>query len=161
MVLCSAVKIQKKTKIDDPARFKIVGDIRAGDLKRRKLKRGETYRIMTGAVIPKRSDTILVKEQARIEKKKLAVYAPVRKGLHIRYRGEEMNEGELLIPKHAQVHPATVGILAMQGIAEVWIYKKPRVSVLATGTELVEPGKKLKFGQIYDSNSHMMPPIKV
>ena len=71
-------------------------------------------------------------------------------------RGEELKEGETAVSKNSIVNPGTIGFLSSLGQTEVKVFKKPRLSLIATGTELVPPGRPLRPGKIYDSNSSMI-----
>jgi molybdopterin molybdotransferase len=134
----------------------IRGSIRAGDSQLPTLRQGEAYRIMTGACVPKGGDTVLPKELAEIEGNRLVIRKAIPAGRHVRCRGEEVKKGEVVIAKHSKINPATIGVIATLGIRRVNVFKKPSVSLVATGSELVQPGSTLKRGQIYDSNSSMI-----
>ncbi|MDP3920590.1 MAG: molybdopterin molybdotransferase MoeA [Candidatus Omnitrophota bacterium] len=139
-----------------PVRLRIRGAIKAGDRGPRLLAKGEAYRIMTGAFIPRGGDTVLIKENAVIEKGKLVIAAPLKPGSHIRRRGEELRKGSKILKMGGAIHPGIVGILASVGRDRIKVFTKPRVSVIATGSELVEPGRRLRRGQIYNSNAWMI-----
>jgi molybdopterin molybdotransferase len=146
----------KHACLSQPVVLRVKGAIRAGDCKKYILKSGETYRIMTGSRLPECADTVLPKEQVHSVNGTLQVIKPLQKGQHIRYEGEEIRKGNIVLKKKSVIHPATLGILASLGRKTVTVYKKPTVSVLAIGSELVKPGRSLKPGQIYDSNSPMV-----
>ncbi len=139
-----------------PVLLKITGTIRAGDTRRMRLAPGTAARIMTGALIPSGGGTVIPNEDAAIRNHALIFTAPARDGRHIRRRGEEIQKGSRLLKKGNVLQPAAIGVLASCGFASARVYSAPAVTVLATGTELVTPGKKLKYGQIYDSNSWMV-----
>jgi molybdopterin molybdotransferase len=145
----------KEASFDKPVILDIKGSIRAGDALKNKIGQGETFRIMTGASIPEGADTVLPKEAAVLRGQKLVVQHPVIPK-HIRYRGEEIKKGGKLLSRFHRMGAATFGVLASFGIQKVKVFKKPRVSVIATGSELVNPGRPLSFGKIYDSNSAMV-----
>ncbi len=136
--------------------LKIKGDICAGDTKPMTLKRGECYRIMTGAPIPKNGNSILVKEDARIRGDKLIFESQIKAGKHIRKKGEEIKRGCLILKKGSPIHAGTIALLASQGLSRIPVLQRPRIAVISTGSELIQPGKPLKMGQIYDSNSYML-----
>lgn len=139
-----------------PVSFRICGDIKAGDRRKIMLKRQETYRIMTGAFIPQGADTVIPKEEATVRDNCLVLNHLIPSGNHIRYKGEEIKKGSIVLRKGFPIHPATIGILAMLGRDKVKVMDKPKVSLIATGNELVKPGIPLAPGQIYDSNSWMI-----
>jgi len=138
-----------------PSRLVIRGTLKAGD-PRSHIKPGEAWRIMTGAPVPYGADTVLAQEKAEIIQETLVLREPLPQGMNIRYKGEELRKGKKVISEGAIVTPATIGIMAGLGKNEAQIYKKPRVSVIVTGSELAAPGSDLSSGKIYDSNSAMV-----
>jgi molybdopterin molybdotransferase len=145
----------KNASPEVPSRFVIRGTIKAGDSPIRS-KPNEAWRIMTGAPIPRGADTVLEKEKATVAQDLLVIFEPFAKGRHVRYRGEELKKAQRVISKGTTVNAATIGILSSLGKKEARIYKKPNISVIATGSELVAPGSALLQGKIYDSNSPMV-----
>lgn len=139
-----------------PVVLKVKGTIQAGDSSKPALDRGEACRIMTGAPLPRGADTVLVKEEASVENHRLILRKPLGSGKHIRHRGEEVRKGDRVLREGSVMDPGTMSFLASLGKSEVKIYRKPKVSLIATGSELVPPGQPLKHGQIYDSNSVMI-----
>lgn len=145
-----------KASAAQPVILKIAGTIKAGDSKLRIVKAGTAWRIMTGAFIPRGGEAVIPREDVMVQGDDLYVTVPVRDGQHIRRRGEEIKKGALLIKKGSVLNPAAIGVLATFGFAHVSVFKKPCVTVIATGNELIVPGQKLSPGKIYDSNSSMM-----
>lgn len=136
-----------------PVRLHVMGEIVAGQAPTRLSKSEQTYRIMTGAPVPRGADAVLEKEKAVIEGDFLKISLPVPAGRHVRQPGEEIQKGALALPKHSLLHPGTIGFLASLGLDRVPVFAKPRVSVITTGSELECPGKSLEPGKIYNSNS--------
>ena len=118
------------------------------------LKKGECIQCMTGAKIPKGADAIIMVEDtsgfSNDESVQIMIEAKV--GQHIRKMGEEINEGDILIKKGTIISTSEMGVCASSGYGELTVSKKPKVAIFATGNELVEPGKNLKEGEIYNSN---------
>lgn len=147
----------ENASLERPAVLKIAGIVKAGDDGNKILvKPNEAYRILTGAAVPSGADTVMPQEHAELESTALIFRKPWPAPKNIRRRGEELQKGEKVLPKGLTVNPSTVGILASLGKKAVKIYEKPAVSVLATGTELAEPGARLRAGEIYDSNTWML-----
>lgn len=139
-----------------PVSFKIQGTIRAGDGSFRRIYPGEAFRIMTGAPLPVRGDTVLAKEEAQIQGNRLIVSQTLENGLNVRRQGEEIKRGQLVLRSRTFIHAGVLAFLASMGIVKVKVFRKPSVSVIATGSELVTPGRKIRRGEIYDSNSFMI-----
>jgi len=139
-----------------PARLQIVESVFAGEVARRRLSDGQACRIMTGAPIPRGADAVAAKEEVTVDGRCINLDHAVPAGQHIRRRGEEMKSGTTVLKKGVVVDPGVTGCLASLGRRRVRVYRRPRVSVIATGDETVPPGQKLAPGQIYDSNSFML-----
>ena len=135
--------------------LRITGDIKAGDAPS-KISQGETKRIMTGAPLPKGADTVLEKEKSVVHDGFLILQAPVSADRNVRHPGEEIKKGEPALSKLSVINPGTIGFLSGLGLERISVFKKPRVSVIATGSELTRPGASLKPGMIYDSNTAML-----
>jgi molybdopterin molybdotransferase len=146
----------RRATADDPIRLRIGISIFAGDNRRRALKKGEACRIMTGAPLPAGADAVIPKERAVVERSTLVVSEHVQKYRHVRRTGEEIGRNELVLKRGACIHPGVIACLASLGKAQVRVIRRPTVSVISTGDEAVVPGRRLKSGQIYDSNSYMI-----
>lgn len=114
---------------------------------------GECVRILTGAVVPEDVDGIAMQEGCRLEGQRVFFEEKVRKGDHVRRRGEEYRAGTLLMPSGSLVTPAIVGLAVAQGRAFLDVRKAPRIIVLTTGNELRLPGEALDPGAVYASNA--------
>lgn len=139
-----------------PVFLKIRGTVRAGDGRKRVLQRGEALRIMTGAVIPRGGDRVLPQEYAVALNGRLCIDKALKPGTHVRSKGEEVKRGALVLKSQSLIRPGTAGILASFGLKAVTVFARPRVSIVTTGSELAAPGRPLKNGKIYDSNSAMI-----
>ena len=116
--------------------------------------KGECARIFTGAVMPAGCDTVAMQE--RVTEDDAGVHIPndLKLGQNRRFRGEDLKTGALAVKCGSLVSPATVGLLASLGIAEVSVYRKLRVAFFSTGDELKSIGATLGPGEIYDSNRY-------
>ncbi|MBI4432336.1 MAG: molybdopterin molybdotransferase MoeA [Candidatus Omnitrophica bacterium] len=141
---------------DQPVALRIRGTIKAGDSVHKTLSPNETYRVMTGASILLGADAVLEKERAVIRNGHLVISQPLGKGKNIRYQAEEIEKGQLVLSKGSVLNPGGIGFLASMGMTRIKVYKKPMVSLIATGNELVTPGNPLAPGKIYDSNTAMI-----
>ncbi|HNQ18628.1 MAG TPA: molybdopterin molybdotransferase MoeA [Smithellaceae bacterium] len=139
-----------------PVWFKIIEEIPAGKIPRKKLRSKEAARIMTGAIIPGGADAVIRQENTRREGNLVAVLTPVARKTDIRFAGEDVRKGELVIHKNSVLGAAQIGMLAALGKKSVLVYKKPRVAIMATGDELVDIDTNPSPGKIVNSNSYSL-----
>jgi molybdopterin molybdotransferase len=141
-----------------PARLRIAGESAAGRGWHQEMKSGEAVRIMTGAPVPKGADSVQQVELTReIEGdssiKIVEILEPVAAGRSIVKRGAEIRAGAAVLESGERINAAMIAVLASFGYARVKVGKRPRVAVLATGTELVPVEQKPGADQIRDSNN--------
>lgn len=139
-----------------PVFFKQIGEIGAGHVGERPVGKNEAYRIMTGAKLPEGADAIVMLEHTEAREDGFTLSAPLANHDNISFQGEDAEVGEVLIDKGAIIHPGTTALLATFGYAEVKVAKEPRVSIVATGTELLDVGDQLEDGKIRNSNGPML-----
>jgi len=137
-----------------PVRLKVVGEVKAGEtFKRKKIKEGETLKIFTGAMIPEGVDAVVEKELVKAEGEYIIIEKEIKKWRNLRFKGEEVKEGQKVIEKGTVITPGVAGFLSAMGIKKVKVFKKPKVSLIITGTEVLKLGQKFKHGKVYDANS--------
>lgn len=133
--------------------YKITTKIQAGDTTNISLKKGEAARIFTGAPIPKGANTVIQQEVINIQDGMLLFdEMDIQIGNHIRLRGAQCRAGDAIIKGGTFVTPGVIGLLSSVGIIKVDVYRQPKVKIIVTGNELVEPGIALNGGEIYNSN---------
>lgn len=142
--------------IPKDSKFTVIGEVAAGSSEVFDLKEGECVRIFTGAPVPVSAYAVVQQEWVERNGDGMSTTQDVKPQMHIRPQGEQMRKGDVALRKGTFLNPAAVGFLAMIGITDVEVFDKPRVVVLVTGNELVKPGTKLEYGQIYESNSTML-----
>ena len=141
---------------DTPAHLPVVGDIAAGNTKALSLAPGQSMRIMTGAPVPRGGDAVVMVELTDGGLAKVAIRQEVAPGQHVRDVGEDVRTGDVVLPAGVLLGARQIGLLAAVGVDRVHVVPKPRVVVLSTGDELIEPGNRPGFGQVVDSNSVML-----
>jgi molybdopterin molybdotransferase len=139
-----------------PVILPVIDDIPAGFKSLETLHRGQAIRIMTGAPMPAGADSVIPIESTDGGSQSVQIRASIDLGSCIRHEGEDVKAGDLVLGKGTYVGPRQIALIAAVGHGSISVIPKPRVAVLATGSELVEPGTELKFGLISDSNSFLI-----
>ncbi|HUH65567.1 MAG TPA: gephyrin-like molybdotransferase Glp [Syntrophales bacterium] len=137
-----------------PAVLRIVEDLPAGTIPQKAVGKGEASRIMTGAPIPDGANAVVRVEDTAKDRRKVKIFVEATKGQDIRFAGEDVKEGELVISRGDVIRPAEVGMLAALSRSFVRVYQKPVVAVVATGDELVDIDEQPNPWQIVSSNSY-------
>ncbi|MCD6041870.1 MAG: molybdopterin molybdenumtransferase [Burkholderiales bacterium] len=117
---------------------------------------GQCARVMTGAVMPQGTDTVVIQEVVKREGKRVVVPPGQKKGQNVRYAGEDLRIGVPVLKSGKYLRPAEIGLIASLGIGEVKVKRRLRVAFFATGDELASIGTRLNEGEIYDSNRYTL-----
>ncbi len=142
---------------DNPARLKIAGEIAAGEFVEEELPPKAAYKIFTGAPLPPGADAVVEVEKVEVESGEVLIFEPVKEGANIRFAGEYAKLGDVIVSKGEELTPGKIGVLASFGYGKVRVYSRPKVGILSTGSEVVEPCEPLlKPGQIYNTNSYSL-----
>ena len=139
-----------------PVHLPVVGEIAAGDASNVELTPGTALRIMTGAPIPRGANAVVPFEWTEEEGREVVVRQAPEEGQHVRRAGEEIAAGDLLMRAGEVIGPRQLGLLAAVGLGRVATSPRPRVVVMSTGSELVEPGRSVRPDSIYDANSYLL-----
>jgi len=153
--------ISKNTKgasKNHPIRLKVIGSVAAGYVSSKKIKSGEAMRIMTGAPVPKGADSVIPFEETDENNNKdlqfIGCYSDVKKGENIRFSGEDIVSGQSILSLGQTLKDAHIGVIASLGKSKIKVIKKPKISIISTGDEILEPGEKITPGKIYNSNAY-------
>ncbi|MCZ7564868.1 MAG: molybdopterin molybdotransferase MoeA [Burkholderiales bacterium] len=135
-------------------RLREIGTSYAGRAFARSVGAGECVRVMTGAVMPAGTDTVVIQETVQVDGDAIVVPPGQVRGQHMRLAGEDLARGKPALRAGQPVRAAELGLLASLGMAEVVARRRPRVAFFSTGDELASVGRPLAEGQVYDSNRY-------
>jgi molybdenum cofactor synthesis domain-containing protein len=141
-----------------PVHLRVVGTVLAGDVPTRQLAAGEAIRIMTGAPIPEGADAVCMIEETTDNPadRTVLISRVLEEGQFVRFPGDDVAVGQLLLDTGSVMTGARIGVLASQGLSTVSVHRRPRVGVLSTGDELSGSGGNLAKGKIRDVNRPML-----
>ncbi|MFW9965238.1 MAG: gephyrin-like molybdotransferase Glp, partial [Candidatus Sifarchaeia archaeon] len=139
--------------------LEVDGVIHAGEVSDIEVTRGHCVQIATGSPKPAGADAVVMVEFTEKRGDKILITKPVYPGANISKLGEDIKKGEVVLKKGTFLTPAKIGTLSALGKTDVEVYERPRVSIIATGKEIVQPGQPLNPGQIYDVNSFTLEAI--
>ena len=140
-----------------PAVLSIVEDIKAGDMPKHALQPGQCSRIMTGAPIPQGADAVIRVEDTRaLDDVRVEIGKSVSTGNDIRPLGEGMRDGQVVLTAGTEITPGVIGVLATVKCAQMKVYRRPSVAILATGDELEGLDEPFDPNKIPNSNSYAL-----
>lgn len=136
--------------------YECIGEVKAGDAHEIALVPGQAVKIFTGAAVPDTAQAVVqIEIVKRMESTVQLDKQPVI-GMNVRPIGEQIASGDLALEKGTVLHAAAIGFLASLGFTSVKVYSKPKVGIVVTGNELVQPGTPLTHGKVYESNGSML-----
>ena len=147
---------------DSPTSLQIVGRVAAGEVYSGRINAGETVRVFTGSALPSGADAVVMQEDTRPDPAKpesILVIDGVKPWENVRFRGEDAKAASSVAYAGERITPGRLTLLGALGIDRVTVRRQPVVGLLATGSELVEPGHPLALGKIYESNRLMLAPL--
>ncbi len=136
-----------------PQTLRLIETIGAGEVATLTVESGTCIKIMTGAPVPNGADCVVMREETREQGEMVEFLESARVGQHIRPRGDDVRQGEIVFESGTVISAAVHAMLASLGQSQIEVTVRPRVAVLVTGKELVDVDAQLKPGQIRDSNS--------
>lgn len=137
-----------------PIQLSVVETIQAGYAPTTHIQRGSAARIMTGAMMPEGAEAVVMKEVTESEGEQVTIFEGVEKDENVRFTGESVRCGDLVMSKGKLIRPQEIAMLASLNRSEVEVYKRPKVAVVSTGDELTPLGAPLAAGKIRDSNRY-------
>ena len=145
-----------KVSESNPKYLKIVDEVGAGSISNHHLKYGEAIQIATGAQMPSGADSIIMEEDVESCKGKIKVTYPVSYNNDVALMGEDLKKGEVILLEGQILGPHYLSVIASAGYKEITVFKKPKIGVIITGNELVEPTINIKPGMIINSNKYTL-----
>ena len=142
--------------IHRPVELKLKGGVRVGEQASVEVGPGEAVKVDTGAIMPAGANAVVMVEDAKEEGDRVLVYAAVAPWQNVSRRGEDVKAGEVVLRRGRMLTPQDLGMAATLGLDRLPVYRRPRVLIVPTGGELVEPGGPLRPGGVYNSNSYML-----
>jgi molybdopterin molybdotransferase len=151
-----SVDVSRAT-MSKPAKLRVVGKIAAGDQWEKRLEDETAVRIFTGSVMPSGADSVVMQEDTiDSEPNEVQILGPVKPYENVRLKGEDVRKGDVMMREGAAITPAMIGLLGALGIADLSVFRRLKVGLLATGSELQEPGKPPGEGRVFESNRAMI-----
>ena len=141
---------------ENPVTCNIVEELPASCVPKYMLGAGQASKILTGAPIPPGGDAVIPFEHTEFTDSTVTLFKPLKSGENIVRKGEDIRQGALLSPGGQLMDAGLMGSLAGQNIAEPLVYRRPRIGILSTGSELIELGHDLPLGKIHDTNRYSM-----
>ena len=149
-------------RLEAPAALRLAGQVAAGDISPVPVPPGSCVRLFTGSALPAGADAVVAQEDSRGDPEqpgRVLFVEGVKPWENIRLRGEDVKRGAALAQAGERVTAGLIGLLAASGRPEIQVRRRPRIGLLATGSELVEPGHPLPPGKIYESNRQALAPL--
>lgn len=145
-----------KSSPKNPVLLENLGFIFAGDSGQEKMHSGQCVQIATGAPLPSGANTVVMKEDIEIEGSHVRFSQSIPEKENVRFKGEDITEGVTIIPSGTVIGPAQIATLATFGYSQIPVHRVPKISIVSTGSELVDVVGQPKKGQIRESNRFML-----
>ncbi|MDM7324307.1 MAG: molybdopterin molybdotransferase MoeA [Thermus sp.] len=140
---------------ENPVRLRLIGESPAGRPFPGQVGKREAVAVYTGTPLPRGSDAVVPVEDTQREGEYVLLFAPASPK-DIRPRGDDLKRGEVYLRRGDLLNPGRLGLAAAMGYARLKVFRRPRVGILSTGDEVVEPGEPLPFGGVYNSNAYSL-----
>ncbi len=136
--------------------FHVIGTAFAGKPFREPVSSAQCVRIMTGAVMPAGTDTVVMQERVTLEGNAVRISSQEKAGANVRLAGEDLNVGDIALPMGIRIGPSHLGLAASLGFSELPVFRRPRVAFFSNGDELRSVGEPIEVGELYDSNRYTL-----
>ncbi len=149
-------------KGDAPVTLTLAGKVAAGEVFADEVQPGTCVRVFTGSILPRGADAVVMQEDVQLDDQPSArvhVLDGVKPWENVRFRAEDVKCGAVLVRAGERLSPGRIGLLAAAGVSTVEVFRRPVIGLLATGSELVEPGGVLTPGKIFESNRAALEPL--
>ncbi len=137
---------------DNPVKLRIIGTVGAGERPALTIEPGACVRVLSGARIPDGADAVLAEEFAYLNGDTIEAFADAHPGRNILFRGTDTARGDTLVERGRSITPGALSRLAAGGVTELKVFRRLRIGLLASGDEVLLPGRRLSEGQVYASN---------
>lgn len=153
-----AVKAQDTfhSSTNNPVELTIIDRIGAGSMSHAPVEEGKAVKIATGAPLPQGADVVVMDEYVQEQGDQLLVESPLTPGENVSFQGEDVKKGDVIVKWGKLLQPQDLAIIASGGYSEVTVYRKPRIAVLVTGSELVMPSPDIKDAEVVNSNHYTL-----
>lgn len=143
-----------------PVRLRIVERVYTGNTPSVAIDAGSCAEIATGAPLPAGADAVvMVEETSRVDDEYVAIWNEAHAKQNVGRKGADISPGDVVVRPGDVLTPSRLGAIAAVGVAQVEVYARPRVAILSTGNEVIEPGEPLEPGQIYDVNRYTLAAV--
>jgi molybdopterin molybdotransferase len=151
-----SIDVSRATMVK-PAKLKILGKVAAGEVCDKRLEQETAVRVFTGSALPYGADAVVMQEDTiDADPDHIQVLEPVKPYENVRLKGEDVRKGDTVLREGTTITPAFVGLLGSLGVAEISVFKRLKVGLIATGSELLEPGAPPSDGKVFESNRAML-----
>ncbi|MBU4561047.1 molybdopterin molybdotransferase MoeA [bacterium] len=141
---------------ENPVSLSLAGEVRIGEVPKKEVKKGEAIKINTGAMMPKGANSVEMLEYTEIKGRGVELQKALTPSENIAKRGEDIKKEEVLLATGHRIRAQDIGALSGLGITEIKVFKRPKVAIIPTGDELIEPKRKPESGQIRDMNTYSL-----
>ncbi len=148
-------------RVKSPAILAVIDESRAGHPAGSSLREGQAIEISTGAMIPEGADSVVRLEDTSLQNGMVEVGVEIEPGNNVRHAGDDIEPGMTVLRRGARLGAAELGVLAAVGVEEIGCARRPRLAVLTTGDELLDPGDPPRPGGVRDSNAYTIPSLAI